>query len=250
MPSGVYPAPGHRAGNFGTVWYAGRSGYSWSSTIPTGSTDASHLSFSCDIFLARQARLECPAAPLPPGIGRGRSEALEKPSPPAFPLRNQLRPAGARAVGTLLRLIGPVAHPPRRKAPGRRGRQPFRLQVAKHAFPRHKPRSLIARVAATPRGGPVPLGTRKLEFAQNGSVGGDPFLNPKRLYRAPPCTRAADSGKPLGQRLPVKHPKGAPPRGMAAARPLAGGISQPLLSYFARAQAARPRVPAAGNRLP
>ncbi len=41
-----YPAPGHRAGNFGAVWYAGRSGYSWSSTIPTGSTDASHLSFS------------------------------------------------------------------------------------------------------------------------------------------------------------------------------------------------------------
>ncbi|MDE5945421.1 MAG: hypothetical protein K2G93_07555 [Rikenella sp.] len=28
------------------MWYAGRSGYSWSSTIPTGSTDASHLSFS------------------------------------------------------------------------------------------------------------------------------------------------------------------------------------------------------------
>ncbi|MDE5944866.1 MAG: hypothetical protein K2G93_04695, partial [Rikenella sp.] len=35
---------------------------------------------------------------------------------------------------------------------------------------RNKPRPSVARIAASPSGGPVPLGTRKLEFAQIGSA--------------------------------------------------------------------------------
>ena len=40
------PAPGYRHRDHGTLYAVGADGYSWSSTIPTGSGYAHYLSFS------------------------------------------------------------------------------------------------------------------------------------------------------------------------------------------------------------
>ncbi|MDE5945593.1 MAG: hypothetical protein K2G93_08460 [Rikenella sp.] len=42
----VTPAPGYRRNDSGTLRSVGRDGYSWSSTIPTGSTNAHYLDLS------------------------------------------------------------------------------------------------------------------------------------------------------------------------------------------------------------
>ncbi len=83
--------------------------------------------------------------------------------------------------------------PPRAASPlgarASRSRRPTRLMPKQVTTAAHQPRPSVARIAATPCGGPVPLGTRKLEFTWIGSAGGDPRLRGSRI--GPPDQNAS-----------------------------------------------------------
>ncbi|MDE5945098.1 MAG: hypothetical protein K2G93_05885, partial [Rikenella sp.] len=88
-----------------TLYAVGYGGYSWLSTVTGGS--GCFWGFGCDIFLARQARLECPAAPLTPGMGRGPSEAPQ----PNLTDANFLDENRVQAARTVYQPDGRESHP-------------------------------------------------------------------------------------------------------------------------------------------